>query len=117
MRITQLGRTLAQIPLAPQFAKMLVFSNRDGLIPYMTTLVAALSVREPLIPVLSLREDTVKMAELLKQRQLWCKIGQAEYFGDLTVLLSTICVADHEEVIYNFLKIFFILIINFSNFV
>lgn len=51
LEITPLGRTLVQLPLAPAFAKFVVTSLADGLLPYAITLVSALSVREPLEPI------------------------------------------------------------------
>uniref|UniRef100_A0A0M3HG84 HA2 domain-containing protein n=1 Tax=Ascaris lumbricoides TaxID=6252 RepID=A0A0M3HG84_ASCLU len=94
-------------PLAPKFAKMLVMANQSGLLPYACTLVAVLSVREPLIPIYSLRGETneetqAKMLAALKQRRAWCVQGQARRFGDLAVLLNAVlaCLAEKgsEEV-------------------
>lgn len=98
--ITLLGRTLVQLPLAPNFAKFVVTSMRDGLLPYSVTLVSILSVREPLVSIHSIRdanEEEMKetMTKFIKQRKLWCSIGEARLFGDLTVLLNTIGAADY----------------------
>ena len=100
---------MSQIPLAPAFAKILVCSFREGLLPYAVTLVSALSVREPLIPIAAIKAETVektkeKMAEMLKQRQIWCSIGEARLFGDLTVLLNVIGAADYENVNAPYIK-------------
>uniref|UniRef100_A0A1I8BLN3 RNA helicase n=1 Tax=Meloidogyne hapla TaxID=6305 RepID=A0A1I8BLN3_MELHA len=102
-QITPLGYSLVQLPLAPAFAKMIIMSFHEGLLPYTITLVSALSVREPLIPVSVIREATVedtqkRMEEILKQRKLWCSFGEAKLFGDHTVLLNVIGAADYEEV-------------------
>lgn len=80
---------------------MLVSAFKDGLLPYALTLVSALSVREPLIPISAIKEKTVeetkaKMIEIIKQRQLWSSIGEAKLFGDLTVILHLIGAADYE---------------------
>ena len=80
---------------------MLVSAFKDGLLPYALTLVSALSVREPLIPISAIKEKTVeetkaKMTEMIKQRQLWSSIGEAKLFGDLTVILHLIGAADYE---------------------
>lgn len=101
-QITPLGYSLVQLPLAPAFAKMIIMSFHEGLLPYTITLVSALSVREPLIPVSVIREATVedtqkRMEEILKQRKLWCSFGEAKLFGDHTVLLNVIGAADYEE--------------------
>uniref|UniRef100_A0A915PYB9 RNA helicase n=1 Tax=Setaria digitata TaxID=48799 RepID=A0A915PYB9_9BILA len=98
-RISLLGKTLSIFPLAPAFAKILVMANQHSLLPHACFLVAALSVREPLIPLYSLRGGNVEetqalMLEALKQRRSWCPPGQARNFGDLTVLLRAILDAE-----------------------
>lgn len=80
---------------------MLVTSFKEDLLPYALTLVSALSVREPLIPISTIQEKTIeetkaKMTEMIKQRQLWSSIGEAKQFGDLIVLLHLIGAADYE---------------------
>jgi ATP-dependent RNA helicase DHX37/DHR1 len=45
-RITPLGMTMAQLPVAPHFAKMLCLSRQHGCLPYMIAIVAGLSVKE-----------------------------------------------------------------------
>jgi HrpA-like RNA helicase len=57
MRITSLGRTLALLPVAPAYGKVLVLAEQRAttdtmLLPYAICLVAALSVREPFLPLL-----------------------------------------------------------------
>eukprot|EP00013_Stygamoeba_regulata_P028851 CAMPEP_0177647604 /NCGR_PEP_ID=MMETSP0447-20121125/10387_1 /TAXON_ID=0 /ORGANISM="Stygamoeba regulata, Strain BSH-02190019" /LENGTH=978 /DNA_ID=CAMNT_0019150197 /DNA_START=144 /DNA_END=3080 /DNA_ORIENTATION=+ len=47
--ITDLGRTLAQFPLAPRFAKMLALGNQRGVLPHAIAVVAALTVGSPLL--------------------------------------------------------------------
>ena len=44
--ITPLGRTMAQFPIAPRYAKMLALGQQHGCLPYVIVIVAALSVRE-----------------------------------------------------------------------
>ena len=44
--ITPLGRTMAQFPIAPRYAKMLALGRQHGCLPYVIVIVAALSVRE-----------------------------------------------------------------------
>lgn len=100
---------MAQIPLAPAFAKIICCSFKEGLLPYAITLVSALSVREPLIPISAIKAETAektkeRMAEMLKQRQIWCSIGEARLFGDLTIVLNVIGAADYENVKYIFLN-------------
>ena len=44
--ITPLGRTMAQFPIAPRYAKMLALGRQHGCLPYIIVIVATLSVRE-----------------------------------------------------------------------
>ncbi|KAI3411930.1 Pfam:DUF1605 [Globodera pallida] len=103
LSITPLGQSLAQLPLAPAFAKVVVSSVRDGLLPYSVTLVSALSVREPLVSILSIKEEggtdetRKRVSEMVKQRRLWCAIGEARLFGDLTVILNIVGAADYAS--------------------
>ncbi|KAI1729935.1 helicase associated domain (HA2) domain-containing protein [Ditylenchus destructor] len=79
--ITRLGETLVQIPASPHFAKCLVLSNKHNLLPYMITLVSALS-----------------MAEILKLRKAWCGFGEARHLGDLCVLLNSLGAMDYINI-------------------
>lgn len=45
-RISALGKIMSNFPVAPKFAKMLAISNQQGLMPYVITLIAALTVQE-----------------------------------------------------------------------
>ncbi|EJC98118.1 P-loop containing nucleoside triphosphate hydrolase protein [Fomitiporia mediterranea MF3/22] len=47
--ITELGKTMALFPLSPRFAKMLVSGRQHGCLPYVITIVAALSVGDPFL--------------------------------------------------------------------
>eukprot|EP00277_Geminigera_cryophila_P032692 CAMPEP_0173124784 /NCGR_PEP_ID=MMETSP1102-20130122/55925_1 /TAXON_ID=49646 /ORGANISM="Geminigera sp., Strain Caron Lab Isolate" /LENGTH=1042 /DNA_ID=CAMNT_0014033323 /DNA_START=324 /DNA_END=3453 /DNA_ORIENTATION=+ len=47
--VTPLGRQLAAFPLAPRFAKMLVLGHQGGCLPYAVSMVAALSVENPIV--------------------------------------------------------------------
>lgn len=100
--ITDLGHTLSYIPLLPMYSKMLVISNQHNLLPYMITLVASLSVREPLTLLTSIQaengiETQQKMVEVLKKRQSFCDAGESRLFGDLSVLLSIIGAAQYDS--------------------
>lgn len=48
-KITDLGRAMALFPLAPRFAKMLVSGQQHGCLPYVVTVVSALSVGDPFL--------------------------------------------------------------------
>ncbi|KAK6050413.1 helicase protein, partial [Cooperia oncophora] len=102
-RITSLGRTLSVFPLAPAYAKVIAMANQHDLMPYAILLIAALSVREPLVPVSSIRGQTdeetkEKMTEVLKLRRGWCGKGPGRRLGDLLVLMRAIICCEDEKV-------------------
>ncbi|WKY00534.1 hypothetical protein Q1695_014961 [Nippostrongylus brasiliensis] len=101
-RITPLGKTLAAFPLAPAYAKVIAMANQHDLMPHAILLISALSVREPLVPVSSIRGETdeetkEKMTEMLKLRRSWCGKGPGRRLGDLLVLMRAVAVGDSEK--------------------
>lgn len=48
-RLTPLGRQLAQFPVAPRFAKMLVLGAQGGCLPFVHAIVAAMTVQDVMI--------------------------------------------------------------------
>ncbi|CAL2038500.1 unnamed protein product [Caenorhabditis brenneri] len=103
-RITKLGKTLAVFPLAPSYAKFIAMADQHDLMNHAILLISLLSVREPLIPVASLRgatpEETKElMKNVLKERRRWCTQAGARRLGDLKVLMHAASVA--EKVKYN----------------
>ncbi|ETN82418.1 helicase protein, partial [Necator americanus] len=100
--ITPLGRTLSVFPLAPAYAKVIAMANQHELMPYAILLIAALSVREPMIPVSSIRgesdeETKEKMTEVLKLRRGWCGKGPGRRLGDLLVLMRAVSCSEAEK--------------------
>ncbi|CAI5446112.1 unnamed protein product [Caenorhabditis angaria] len=98
-RINRLGKTLAVFPLAPPYAKFIAMSNQYDLINHAILLISLLSVREPLIPVSSLRGETAEetrdlMKNVLKERRKWCTQTGARRLGDLKVLMHAASVAE-----------------------
>ncbi|CEP03331.1 RNA helicase [Plasmodiophora brassicae] len=49
-KITRLGKRMAQLPLAPRFAKMVVLSRQANCMPYMIAIVAAETVGQLRVP-------------------------------------------------------------------
>ena len=47
LRLTRIGRTLAQLPLDPRMARMLVAANENGCLRDVLVIVAALSIQDP----------------------------------------------------------------------
>ncbi|KAI0768467.1 P-loop containing nucleoside triphosphate hydrolase protein [Trametes elegans] len=54
--ITDVGRTMSLFPLSPRFSRMLVSGRQHGCLPYVITIVAALSVGDPF-----LREEALEV--------------------------------------------------------
>ncbi|KAK6029631.1 helicase protein, partial [Ostertagia ostertagi] len=101
-RITPLGRTLSVFPLAPAYAKVIAMANQHDLMPYAILLISALSVREPLVPVSSIRGQTdeetkEKMTAVLKLRRGWCGKGPGRRLGDLLVLMRAVICYEEEK--------------------
>ncbi|KAK5983510.1 Helicase ATP-binding domain-containing protein, partial [Trichostrongylus colubriformis] len=101
-RITPLGKTLSIFPLAPAYAKVIAMANQHDLMPYAILLISALSVREPLVPVSSVRGQTdeetkEKMTALLKLRRGWCGKGPGRRLGDLLVLMRAVICYESEK--------------------
>lgn len=44
--ITPLGRAMAAFPVAPRYAKMLALGRQQSCMPYIITIVSAMTVRE-----------------------------------------------------------------------
>lgn len=44
--ITPLGRAMASFPVAPRYAKMLALGKQQDCLPYVISVVAAMTVRE-----------------------------------------------------------------------
>ncbi|CAG8609972.1 4806_t:CDS:10, partial [Paraglomus occultum] len=61
-RITDLGKLMAQFPVLPRFSKMLIIGQQHGCLPYIITIVAALSVGDPFI-----REDNLDSSKDLEE--------------------------------------------------
>uniref|UniRef100_A0A8C1NIE1 Activating signal cointegrator 1 complex subunit 3 n=1 Tax=Cyprinus carpio TaxID=7962 RepID=A0A8C1NIE1_CYPCA len=95
--ITPLGRAMAAFPVAPRYAKMLALGRQQGCMPYIITIVAAMTVREIFEdydrPAGSEEENTKmagKKARSVQMRRLWAGQGQSVQLGDLMVLLGAV---------------------------
>ena len=61
--ITELGRTMSQFPIAPRYAKMLTLGHQHSLLPYVVTIVAALSVQEVFVETMFATDPSVKVCD------------------------------------------------------
>ena len=53
--ITEVGKAMSLFPLSPRYSRMLVSGRQHGCMPYLVTVVAALSVGDPFI-----REENIE---------------------------------------------------------
>uniref|UniRef100_A0A8C1R271 DEAH (Asp-Glu-Ala-His) box polypeptide 37 n=1 Tax=Cyprinus carpio TaxID=7962 RepID=A0A8C1R271_CYPCA len=85
--ITPLGRTMAACPVAPRYAKMLALGRQRGCMPYIITVVAAMTVREIFEDYDRYGREESRCVEM---RRLWAGQGQPLQLGDLMVLLGAV---------------------------
>ncbi|XP_036382835.1 probable ATP-dependent RNA helicase DHX37 [Megalops cyprinoides] len=95
--ITPLGRAMASFPVAPRFAKMLALGKQQDCLPYVITVVAAMTVREifeELDRPAGSEEENSKLAKrrarLAQMRRLWAGQGASLQLGDLMVMLGAV---------------------------
>ncbi|PIL32147.1 hypothetical protein GSI_06853 [Ganoderma sinense ZZ0214-1] len=55
--ITDIGKTMSLFPLSPRFSRMLVSGRQHGCLPYVITIVSALSVGDPFLREESLEQE------------------------------------------------------------
>ncbi|KFD66492.1 hypothetical protein M514_05725 [Trichuris suis] len=100
-RVTNLGRTVALLPLAPRYGKIVALACQQGLLAYAICLVSALSVREPLLNPSTIECNDIekkkeKIAECLRSRRALAGQGHSLLLGDLMVLLKASLAAEQE---------------------
>ncbi|XP_053480856.1 probable ATP-dependent RNA helicase DHX37 isoform X1 [Ictalurus furcatus] len=95
--ITPLGRAMAAFPVAPRYAKMLALGRQQGCMPYIITVVAAMTVREIFAELdrpASSEEESSKLAgrkaRFRQMKRLWAGQGQSLLLGDLMVMLGAV---------------------------
>ncbi|XP_044514671.1 probable ATP-dependent RNA helicase DHX37 [Gracilinanus agilis] len=95
--ISPLGRTMATFPVAPRYAKMLALSQRHECLPYVITIVAAMTIRELFEdfdrPAASEEEQAQlkgRKARVSQVQRLWAGRGPSLKLGDMMVLLGAV---------------------------
>lgn len=68
--ITDLGKSMALFPLSPRFSKMLVSGRQHGCLPYVITIVAALSVGDPVLHEEALQSHVGETPDLDENEEL-----------------------------------------------
>uniref|UniRef100_H3AXC2 DEAH-box helicase 37 n=2 Tax=Latimeria chalumnae TaxID=7897 RepID=H3AXC2_LATCH len=95
--VTSLGRAMACFPVAPRYAKMLALSKQHSCLPFVITIVAAMTVRELFEefdrPVIS-EEQKMKLkgkrARVVQMQRIWAGQGPSLKLGDLMVMLGAV---------------------------
>lgn len=95
--ITPLGKAMASFPVAPRYAKMLALGKQQDCLPYIITVVAAMTVREifedldrPAGSETESQKLTQRRAQLTQMKRLWAGQGGACLLGDLMVMLGSV---------------------------
>lgn len=70
--VTPLGRTMAQFPIAPRYAKMLALGRQHGCLPYVIAMVSALSVKELFLAAGDAEDD-----EEARKRDRWIRLRRS----------------------------------------
>ncbi|XP_074141870.1 putative ATP-dependent RNA helicase DHX37 isoform X2 [Sminthopsis crassicaudata] len=101
--ISPLGRTMAAFPVAPRYAKMLALAQQHECLPYIVTIVAAMTIRELFEeldrPAASEGEEAQlkgKKARVSQMQRLWAGQGASLKLGDMMVLLSAVGACEYS---------------------
>ncbi|XP_068939394.1 probable ATP-dependent RNA helicase DHX37 [Petaurus breviceps papuanus] len=101
--ISPLGRTMATFPVAPRYAKMLALSQQHECLPYVITIVAAMTIRELFEeldrPAASEQEQMQlkgKKARVSQMQRLWAGQGATLKLGDMMVLLGAVGACEYS---------------------
>ncbi|XP_043835090.1 probable ATP-dependent RNA helicase DHX37 isoform X2 [Dromiciops gliroides] len=101
--ISPLGRTMATFPVAPRYAKMLALSRQHECLPYVITIVAAMTIRELFEeldrPAASEEEQAQlkgKKARVSQMQRLWAGQGASLKLGDMMVLLGAVGACEYS---------------------
>ncbi|KAM9096732.1 probable ATP-dependent RNA helicase DHX37 [Sarcophilus harrisii] len=107
--ISPLGRTMAAFPVAPRYAKMLALAQQHECLPYIVTIVAAMTIRELFEeldrPAASEGEEAQlkgKKARVSQMQRLWAGQGASLKLGDMMVLLGAVGACEYSACIPRF---------------
>lgn len=94
---------MASFPVAPRYAKMLALGKQHNCLPYVITIVAAMTVRELFEeldrPAIDDEEKVVlkgKKARVLQMQKIWAGQGPAQKLGDLMVMLGAVGACEYS---------------------
>ncbi|XP_038619238.1 probable ATP-dependent RNA helicase DHX37 [Tachyglossus aculeatus] len=107
--ISPLGRTMATFPVAPRYAKMLALSQQHDCLPYIITIVSAMTVRELFEefdrPAASEEEQAKlkgKRARVFQMQRIWAGQGAKLKLGDLMVMLGAVGACEYAGSAFQF---------------
>uniref|UniRef100_F7F3D3 Activating signal cointegrator 1 complex subunit 3 n=1 Tax=Ornithorhynchus anatinus TaxID=9258 RepID=F7F3D3_ORNAN len=107
--ISPLGRTMATFPVAPRYAKMLALSQQHDCLPYIITIVSAMTVRELFEefdrPAASEEEQATlkgKRARVFQMQRVWAGQGAKLKLGDLMVMLGAVGACEYAGSAFQF---------------
>jgi len=87
-QITELGRLMSLFPLSPRFSRMLASGQHHGCLPYIISIVSALSVGDPFLHEEGLVSDETDNEDVDVDGPV--KTGRKEFFRTQHVIISTI---------------------------
>ncbi|XP_043924460.1 probable ATP-dependent RNA helicase DHX37 [Protopterus annectens] len=95
--VTPLGRVMAAFPVAPRYAKMLALGKQHDCLPYIITIVSAMTVREIFQefdrPITSEEEKEKlkgKKMRVAHMQRIWAGQDPSLKLGDLMVMLGAV---------------------------
>ncbi|KAJ7175857.1 P-loop containing nucleoside triphosphate hydrolase protein [Mycena filopes] len=91
-QITELGRLMSLFPLSPRFSRMLVSGQQQGCLPYIISIVSALSVGDPFLHdegIAPEHEEEETVDDVRRQREL-THSGLGNFTSDLFRILSVV---------------------------
>uniref|UniRef100_A0A336M581 RNA helicase n=1 Tax=Culicoides sonorensis TaxID=179676 RepID=A0A336M581_CULSO len=106
--LTDLGKTIARFPVNPRFGKMLALGDQGGLLPYIISIVACLSVPNVLEENINMIDDEEEgekeegqenRSKFRELRHKWAGEGESRLLGDPLVLLKAVssCLFDQSS--------------------
>ena len=94
--LTKLGQAMSNFPVSPRYARMFAFAYNE-ILPYITALVAGLTVQEVFVFAGNKKpdgeadaNDAQRRSKWLALRKRWSGAGEEHLLGDLMVMLKAI---------------------------
>ncbi|XP_046374441.2 probable ATP-dependent RNA helicase DHX37 isoform X2 [Haliotis rufescens] len=101
-KITPVGRAMACFPVSPRYSKMLSLGHQHNLLPYVITIVSALSVDQVFTEIqppssTDTQEDMKqRLSRTMQIKKMWAGEGNSLLLGDLMILLKAVGSCEYE---------------------